>query len=144
MKFMNRAGYQVLMMLLLPLLAACAGTREAPPTVEQMLAEKNFRIDEPVSRIRDYRLNGWNYLDREHVIMHSGVADSYLVSLRTNCDGLFSAENIAFSTTVGSLTDMDRLIVRGPGRWVESCYIESLHKLVKTQAGLETKKQEQL
>ena len=118
-------------------LMACAGAQQEPLTLEQKLAEKNYQLGEPVEKIYDYRLDGWNYLDREHVIMHTGPSGHYLVSLRNPCVNLLGAEVIAFTTTVGHLTRYDKLLVKDTTRVLERCYIESLHKLEKIKTSQE-------
>ncbi len=114
-------------------LAACA----SEPRVEQSLAEKlaaqGYVLDQQVKSISNWNLNGWTYVDDRHFIMHSGVRDRYLVALRSTSMDLRSAVNIAFSTTVGNLTDKDKVIVRAPGNFRDSYLIDSLHRLKKAE-----------
>jgi hypothetical protein len=111
------------------ILAACAGSQEEL-TLAQKLEQKHYRLGEPVERIRDYRVSGWNSVDDEHLIIHAGPSESYLLTLRTPCHNLRSAEHIAFSTTVGSLTRLDKVIVRSrPDGFTEHCWIEAMHAL---------------
>ncbi len=123
-----------LFILLIPAvgLMACASAPGPQLTLDQKLAAKNYRLGAPVERIQRYRLDGWNYLDREHIIMQTEPSTYYLVSLRNTCHDLSTAENIAFTTTTGQLTHFDKLLVRGPGRTIQHCYIEALNKLEKT------------
>jgi len=114
-------------------LAACAATPEGGKTLEQKLAAKNYRLGEPVERIQQWRLDGWTYLDRQHVIMQTAPSTYYLVSLREICHGLSSAEDIAFTTTVNQLTRFDKLLVRSNHGSVDRCYISALHKLEKVK-----------
>jgi hypothetical protein len=117
---------------LLPLwLAACASTSQTSLTLDQKLAEKGYVMGEQVRRIQNWNLNGWSYVDDEHFIMNSGVRDHYLVALRSPSYDLRSAINIAFTSTVGSLTDTDKVIVKAPGGFAQTFLIESLHKLEK-------------
>jgi len=51
--------------------------------------------------------------------------------MRTSCDGLLNAGLLSFSTTVGFLTDKDRLLVRNSGRYVSHCFIKTIHELEK-------------
>jgi hypothetical protein len=111
------------------LLVACAATSEAPLTLEARLEGQGYVLGEPVNRIQNWNLNGWSYVDDRNFIMNSGVRDKYLVSLRSPSYDLRSAVNIAFSTTVGSLTDKDRVIVRTAGGMPQTFMIESLHRL---------------
>jgi hypothetical protein len=117
---------------LLPLwLAACAGAPRTEQTLDQKLAEKGYLIGEQVRRIQNWNLNGWSYVDDEHFIMHSGVRDRFLVTLRSPSYDLQSAINIAFSSTAGSLTDTDKVIVKAPGGFTQTFLIRSLHRLEK-------------
>ena len=93
-----------------------------------------YRLGEPIERIYEYRVNGWNYLDRRHVILRSGVSDRYLITLQNDCRGLMSNEIIAYTTTVNQLTVFDKLLVRDGMSVLEQCWIRSLHKLQPTQA----------
>lgn len=112
---------------------ACAVSPEQPLTLEEKLAAKGYQIGEQVRRIQNYRLHGWSYVDREHVIMSAGASDHYLVSLKSPCSDLQGAINIAFTTTVGNLTDHDKLIVRAPGDLRDTCLIDTLHELEKVE-----------
>jgi hypothetical protein len=112
-------------------LAACAVTREDSLTLDEEVLERGYVIGEQVRRIQNYRLNGWSYLDQQHLILESGVSDRYLVSLRSPCYELRGAITIGFTNTIGNLTDRDRLIVGTRGSLNETCLIDSLHALVK-------------
>ncbi len=114
-------------------MTACGTTQSEPRTVEQLLDEKGFTIGEPTERIHQFRFNGWNYLDREHVIVSVSASRNYLVSLRVSCNGLFGAEVIAFSNTGSYLTDFDTLLVRDQSRVRERCPIKSINELVRKE-----------
>lgn len=111
---------------------ACASSPKKPLTLEEELAERHYYVSEPVEEILQYRIDGWNYIDRRHVILQTGPADHYLVSLINPCHGLSSAEDIAFSTTVGRLTKHDSLLVKGAGGILERCHIGGLDRLEET------------
>jgi hypothetical protein len=117
------------------LLAACAGRPDGPErlNLEQELAERYYVMGTPVDRIRNYRLNGWNYVDNYHVIMQAGVREHYLVTLRSHCPDLSTATSIAFTTTVGSLTTSDALLVHGPGQLLDRCYIRHIDRLERIE-----------
>ena len=108
--------------------AACAS---APDTgsLDQRLAVRGWAVGEPVKRVQNYRINGFNSLDRNNVIINTGPSSAYLVTVRRPCEGLDYAESVAFSTTVGNLTDKDQLLVRGNGGFVERCPILGLREL---------------
>ena len=126
-------------------LVACAASQEQAqgldekPTVTEILLAKGYVAGAQVRRIQNYRLNGWSYVDSQHVIMTSGVSDRYLVTLKSPCYDLRGAITIGFSTTIGNLSDHDRLIVRAPGDFTDTCLIDTLHELhrMKKTAGAE-------
>lgn len=111
------------------LLSACASGSGPSLTLEEKLANRGYTLGEQVRSIRDWNLNGWSYIDDRHFVMHSGVKDYYLVTLRSRSFELDGAINIAFTTTVSSLTDKDKVLVRAPGGQAETLWIESLHVL---------------
>lgn len=113
------------------MLLACAGTPPESISLEEKLAKRGYVIGEPVKRLRDYRINGWNSIDRYSVIMNAGASKNYLVTVRSPCEGLISAEHLTFSTTIGDLTDKDKLVVRGAGRFLEQCYIDKIYSLTR-------------
>ncbi len=110
---------------------ACSGTPSEPIPLEERLAARGYSIGEPVKRLNNYRINGWSNVDSRNVILNVGASEHYLVTVRNNCEGLRSAERLAFSTIIGDLTDKDKLIVRGPGRFFENCYIDTIRTLEK-------------
>lgn len=132
---MKRLTNPLIFLAVAALTAACAGTPAEPVTLEQKLEQKRYSLGEPVERIRDYRLTGWNSVDDEHLIIHTGPSRSYLLTLRTPCHNLRSAEDIALSTTVGSLTRLDKVIVRSrPDGFTEHCLIEEMNELERLRA----------
>jgi hypothetical protein len=116
---------------LILILTACAGSPSESIPIEEQMAQKGYIIQEPVKRLKDYRINGFSSVDRSSVILYVGASDHYLVTVRSLCDELRSAEHLAFSTIIGDLTDKDRLIVRDSGGHIQYCYIDTIHKLDK-------------
>ncbi len=122
------------------LLSACTTTQSGPQTVEQLLAKKGYTIGPPTDRVEQFRFTGWNYLDREHVMLTLPGSRHYLISLRVSCNSLYGAHVIDFSN-IGSgsfLTNSDTLIVRDNGNVQESgipehCMIESMNELVSRE-----------
>lgn len=114
------------------MLAGCATKSPESIPLEERLAKRGYSIGEPVKQIRDYRINSWSGVDRYNVILNVGASKTYLVTVRSPCEGLRSAEHLAFSTTVGELTDKDKLVVRSPGRYLEHCFIDTIYEIEKT------------
>lgn len=126
---MNGIIRKITQVLLVLALAACAANTTPPVSLTQKLQEKGYRLGAEVKRVSNFRLNGWSEVDDHHIIMTSGVSDRYLLSLRTACINLTGAHTIAYTTTVGSLTVSDSLLVRDQFSPPERCPINSIHQL---------------
>jgi hypothetical protein len=114
--------------------AACTTPALQPaPTIEQRLSERGLAVGDKVERIPDYRIDGWNRLGDQHVVLNGGVARRYLITLAQPCSDLGNGETIGFSTTASALTALDTLIVEtpiGPRR----CPIREIHVLDNSDA----------
>lgn len=112
------------------LLSACAKT---PPkhsdNMDEVLQDMKLNPDRVVDSIRDYRITGWRYVDRYHVILTAQRREHYLLSFSVPCLGLSSAFSIGFTSTAGGLTRFDNIVVRGPGSMIDTCPIKEIIRL---------------
>ena len=114
--------------------AACATEpAQEPKSLEQILADKGYRIGEEIPHIREFRFDGWTEVDNLHLILHSRVSDRYLVTLGSICDGLLYSPTINLSTTVGQFTRFDYVMVGGPGGSGGRCNVRALNELEKIE-----------
>jgi len=115
-------------------LSACSASPDGELSLDQQLYKKKYTLGKTVDRIENYRISGWNSMDDRHVIIHTSPTRSYLVTLSSPCRNLDTAENLAFSTTVGSLTRHDKLMVRSSAMgYTEQCFIDMLQELNKVE-----------
>jgi hypothetical protein len=114
--------------LLVMTLAGCAA--QADRTLEEHLSDLGYRIGEPVDRIQDYKINGWNYLDDRHLLFDGGPSQKYLITLKIDCSDTRGAEHIGFTSTVSSVTKFDKIVAATP-IGPRSCPIESIQELHK-------------
>ena len=114
-------------------LFSCGGTPDKPLSLEDELESREFLIGKPVDSIRNYRVNGWNYIDDMYIMVTSGVSDEYLIGFGSSCREVKWASNIAFTNTAGRLTKSDKIIVNASGGFTEQCYIKSIFKLEKME-----------
>lgn len=98
------------------------------------LSELGYEQGEKVDRIEHYRVNGWNYIDDQHIVIYAGPGNRFLITTLNDCRDLSSTENIGFTTTTSSLTKFDKLVVRGAGGMVQNCPITQINALTKTDA----------
>ena len=109
-------------------LVACA-TNADKPSVEQILQEKGFVKGESVDRVYQFRINGWQALDEQNLILEAGVNDHYLITLRSFCLNLEQAFSIGVSSRMSSVEKSDQIIVQQVGGGRESCNIDEIYKL---------------
>lgn len=115
---------------------AFSGLAHAEPTqnLSGRLNKLGYEQGEIVDRVEHYRVNGWNYIDDQHIVIYAGPGNRFLITTLNYCRDLSSAENIGFTTTTSSLTKFDKLVVRGAGGIVQNCSITEIRTLTKTEA----------
>jgi hypothetical protein len=102
-----------------------------PDKLAQKLTKLGYTAGASVNDIQHYKLDGWNYIDDQHVMIHTGPSERYMISLMMRCQDLSTAEDIGFSTTASQLTKFDKLVVRGAGGMKQDCPITDIQKLDK-------------
>ncbi|HKY91403.1 MAG TPA: DUF6491 family protein [Nevskiaceae bacterium] len=128
------------------LLAGCATDPSAPQAapkpdlhaqrVGAALARQQLAVsEEKVEQIWQYRIDGYQTIDDQSVILTNGSNEKYLVELGFPCSGLSTSWNIGFTTTTSNLTRFDKLIVPGAMGQPGGCPIESIMKLEPVAEG---------
>ena len=114
-------------------LSACAGSGAPTETAnpEQILAEKGFTRGKEINQLMNFQIRGWQYVDRQNVILEDGPSRRYLVTLAAPCHPLQNAYSIAFTSKVNTVTRNDRLLVRQAPGHPMTCYIDRLYELEK-------------
>ena len=118
--------------LMMLLAGACTNNPPMDVPVGDKLADLGYVLGPQVKRINNFKVNGWNMVDRSNVIIFVSASYSYLVTTRIPCDGFLETEHLNYSTTTGKLTDKDKLLVRRTSGHVQSCFIDTLFELEKT------------
>ena len=138
---MNIKGYFFASWFLM--LTACAtSTLPTEPTPAQLAESKGYELGAPVKSILNYKLDGWNYVSAQAIIIHSSPQQKYLVTLRDRCTELSSREVIGTTATGGSMrAKFDAIVVTVAGASAHGgiantrkCYIDSIHAITKTAA----------
>lgn len=97
--------------------------------LQDKLTKLGYARGEPIEKIQNYRVDSWNYIDDQHIMIYAGPSVRYLISTLGSCSDLATAEHIGFSSTANSLTKFDKLVVRGAGGMVRSCPIDAMYQL---------------
>jgi hypothetical protein len=118
-----------LMLLPICLLSACATTAPAP-TLEQRLADLKYLQGGEVDHLQDYKVDGWQYVDTQHVILSAAPGRQYLLTLEIPCSSLSGSSEIAFTSTNSRLTRLEKLLVNDAGTDIpRSCPIRQINRL---------------
>ena len=119
--------------------AACV-TNSKPPesavpnqTLDQMLAEHNFRIGEEVERISDIRMDERIYVDPKNLLIPAEGDQHYLVALREPCYGLKTQKIVLRNGTYKALKKLDRISTMYRGRSAATCWVDAIYQLEKLQ-----------
>ncbi|TBU94422.1 DUF6491 family protein [Phytopseudomonas dryadis] len=114
-------------------LAACSPSplRDESLPLAERLASLGYRQGEPVEAIQGYRVDGWQYLDKTHIILDDGPGRAHLLTFSRPCRNLSFSNTLGFSTTVGSLTRLDRIVSQDGSGFPEHCLIGEMHRLEK-------------
>jgi hypothetical protein len=97
-------------------LTACSGIprRESD---EKELARYQPYTGEPVREFSIMRgITGWNSLSDDKLVVWTGINDAYLLTVGQPCSNLAFSNNIAFSSTLSTITTFDFVRVRGGER----------------------------
>lgn len=129
---MNTILKSIVIPSLVALLCACAGSPPEPEkTVDQILADKNLEIAEEISQLVAFNVRGWQYVNRQNVILEDGPSKKYLVELNRTCHNLDYAHVIGFTSFGRVVSKSEKLIVRdGSGR-ADHCLIKTIYRLEK-------------
>ena len=108
------------------LAAACASTPEDDWSAQ--LRAKGLAPGESVNSIPDFRIDGFNVLDAQHLVLYTGVQRRHLVTFSSPCPDLRFAQRLAYRAPGGSLGRLDTLTVVGQGPTVP-CVIDAIQVL---------------
>lgn len=115
---------------LISLLAACATPFGPPATLDGKLRRLGYSQGEPIRTILGFDLSGWNYLDRSHIALGTGLGRAYLVEFAQPCGNLQAGNRIGYSSRAAGLRPGDLIISNAPAGNAERCTIGELYKLI--------------
>ena len=115
------------------LLAACGqqSLRDETLPLEGRLATLGYRQGEPVRSVWHADIDGWQYLDKRHMVLGTGPGRSYLIEFSYPCRNLNFSNRISYSSTVGALTTLDKIVSIDSGGFPEHCLIGNIYRLEK-------------
>jgi len=135
---MREIGTALLITITVFLTVACAAhsVPAEPPesqALDQILAEKNYRIGAEVERISDIRADDRIYVDPENLLVPAEGDQLYLVTLDEPCQGLKTQRLVSRSGTYKELEKHDEIATKYEGRNADICRIDAIFRLEKQQ-----------
>lgn len=132
---------KILALSLTALLFACASSTPAPTPPAQLAQDQGYELRKPIDRIMNYRLDSWNYINPQTVIIHAGGNRDYLVTLRDRCHELMNTEVLATTSTGSAMrAKFDAIIVSLAGSRLahstsstRKCYIEAIYLISRVK-----------
>lgn len=109
---------------------APAAATPAKPTLDSLVENKGYKLGKSVDSVPNYEVDGWNTIDRRHLIFTSGPSTSYVLTLQIDCPELSGSDDISFTTTASRLTTQDSVKVEVAGGGIpRTCPIVSINEL---------------
>lgn len=99
----------ILLMLAASLVVGCAGGLRRN-TTDEAAAYLDYAGD-PVRSFTSFRLQSWQSLSRNQLILWAGVNEAYLVTVWDSCRDLEFAQSIRVSSTGSQISTFDHVIV---------------------------------
>lgn len=86
-----------------------------PPHIENHHDMAAVSVQAPVPSIPGaHRINGWQHLDDQHVMLRVDSTAGYLITLKSRCPGLSWAQNVAVTTSNNTIwAGFDAITVAG-------------------------------
>jgi len=91
------------------LLAGCA---HAPPRVQHEKSLERYLpyADAPVDRVTSFRLDSWEWVGQDRIVLWTGVNEAYLVTVYSTCRDLQYANHIRLETSMsGTFSRFDKV-----------------------------------
>ncbi|CAD5108058.1 DUF6491 family protein [Zestomonas carbonaria] len=136
---MNGSKLAYPLVIVFALLAACTGRGPADESLplDERLARLGYQQGEAVDSVLRYRIDDWQYLDKRHIVLGGGPGPAYLVEFPTPCRNLAFNNRIAYSTTAGALTRLDKIVSTDAGGFPEHCLIGEIYRLDRVKKAKE-------
>jgi len=105
------------------LVAGCAGGSPARRS-EIALDKYGPYLGDPVRSITAFRIDSWESVDRDKVILWTGIHQAYLITISGSCPDLMFAHRIGVTSTGSQMSTFDKIIVRR-----DQCLIETIRPI---------------
>jgi len=105
------------------LVAGCAAGTSISRS-EQALEKYEPYIGEPIRGFTAFRIDSWQSVDRDHLILWTGINDAWLITIGGSCPDLMFTDRIRVTSTGNQISTFDKVIVRG-----DTCLIDTIQPI---------------
>lgn len=91
---------------------------------DQALEKYEPYIGEPIRGFTAFRIDSWQSVDRNHLILWTGINDAWLITVGGSCPDLMFTDRIRVTSTGNQVSTFDKVMVRG-----DTCLIDTIQPI---------------
>jgi hypothetical protein len=101
-------------------MAGCAAGTSVSRSTDALQKYEPY-VGAPVRDFTAFRLDSWQSVDRDHLILWTGINDAWLITVKGYCPDLMFADSIRVTSTGSRVSTLDKIIVRR-----DTCFIDEI------------------
>lgn len=105
------------------LAAGCAGGTAISRSAQTMEKYEPY-VGEPIRGFTAFRIDSWQTVDRDHLILWTSMNDAWLLTIGGSCPDLMFTDRIRVTSTGNQISTFDKVIVRG-----DTCLIDTIQPI---------------
>jgi hypothetical protein len=70
-------------------------------------------IGEPIRGFTAFRMQSWQPVSRNQLILWTSISDAYLLTISNNCPDLMFTDSVRVTSTGSKISTLDQILVRG-------------------------------
>jgi hypothetical protein len=115
---------RIMTLVLASLLAAGCATGASVSKGDQAIDRYEPYLLEPVRSFTAFRIDSWQSVDRDRLILWTGINDAWLITVSGSCPDLMFTDRIRVTSTGNQVSTFDKVIVRG-----DTCLIDKIEPI---------------
>ena len=81
-------------------------------------------IGEPIRGFTAFRMQSWQPVSRNQLILWTSINDAYLLTVSNNCPELMFTDTVRVTSTASNISTLDQVLVRG-----DRCLIQKIQPI---------------
>lgn len=81
-------------------------------------------IGEPIRGFTAFRMQSWQPVSRNQLILWTSINDAYLLTITNNCPDLMFTDSVRVTSTASNISTLDQVLVRG-----DRCLIQKIQPI---------------